>query len=410
MEALPKIVRQRLRSGAKPGGHPQPDLLTAFAEQTLTGRERTRVVEHLSRCEDCREVVFLAIPQPETVQIVEKVPSPAGWLSWPALRWGAAVACMAVVGTAVTLFHHDHARQALSQSSGSEQPQDPAAAPAVATSSDRVRDKELRQSPPASEDRQSDEFVAKAAPPERPSRNAMTATPRIPMQFSRSRQINGSETGALSEGLAASAPAAPSANLMKKTANLQDQVAASGNSPKVSDANETAEVQAAAQDIARAAVAGKDSPVPSDRALTSAQVSPSRSDLNGARYSSSAKKELAHAPAASSPRWMLAPGGILQRSFDGGKSWETIAGTDKTSFQAFSAVGSEVWAGGADGLLYHSSDAGLNWIRIRPQASGQPLTAAIRGVQFSDTQNGKVTTVNGETWTTSDAGKSWRRR
>jgi photosystem II stability/assembly factor-like uncharacterized protein len=39
--------------------------------------------------------------------------------------------------------------------------------------------------------------------------------------------------------------------------------------------------------------------------------------------------------------------------------------------------------------------------------SGSTLTADIAGIAFTDPQHGKITTSNGETWTTEDAGQSW---
>ena len=65
MEQLPKIVQQRLRGPAKPGVHPDPDLLTAFAEKSLNDRERAHVLQHLVECADCREVLSLAMPEIE---------------------------------------------------------------------------------------------------------------------------------------------------------------------------------------------------------------------------------------------------------------------------------------------------------------------------------------------------------
>ena len=63
MEQLPKIVQQRLQATAAAGVHPDPDLLTAFAEKSLTERERTQVLQHLGQCADCRQVVALAMPE-----------------------------------------------------------------------------------------------------------------------------------------------------------------------------------------------------------------------------------------------------------------------------------------------------------------------------------------------------------
>ena len=53
MEDVPKIVLKRLQETSAPGPHPDADLLTAFAEQSLAESERARVMEHLSRCSDC---------------------------------------------------------------------------------------------------------------------------------------------------------------------------------------------------------------------------------------------------------------------------------------------------------------------------------------------------------------------
>ena len=71
MADVPKIVRERLRV-AKPvtAEHPDPDVLTAFAESSLLQRERADVLEHLSRCGECREILVLALPASEPVQVV----------------------------------------------------------------------------------------------------------------------------------------------------------------------------------------------------------------------------------------------------------------------------------------------------------------------------------------------------
>ncbi len=105
MEQLPKIVQQRLRGPAQPGVHPDPDLLTAFAEKSLNDRERARVLQHLVECADCREVLSLAMPGIEPA--LAPGPERSNWLSWPVLRWGALAACVVVVSAAVTL-HYEH--------------------------------------------------------------------------------------------------------------------------------------------------------------------------------------------------------------------------------------------------------------------------------------------------------------
>jgi hypothetical protein len=70
MTEVPKIVYDRLRAAQKnrvvpdgalldnehpDSGHPDADLLTAFAERTLSAAERDATLEHLALCNDCRD-------------------------------------------------------------------------------------------------------------------------------------------------------------------------------------------------------------------------------------------------------------------------------------------------------------------------------------------------------------------
>jgi photosystem II stability/assembly factor-like uncharacterized protein len=109
-------------------------------------------------------------------------------------------------------------------------------------------------------------------------------------------------------------------------------------------------------------------------------------------------------------RWTLSADGVLQRSFDSGKTWQTIPVANNVTFRALAANDSDIWLGGAAGALYHSSDAGQHWTRIKPVVDGKSLTADIVTVEFSDSQHGKVITGNREIWTTSDAGATWQRQ
>ena len=103
MAGIPKIVEQKLHAMATMEDHPDANLLGAFVEKSLAQVEQLRVLEHLSRCASCREIVSLTATQPGIASAVSVAPARAGWLSWPVLRWGAAVACVVVVGTVVTL-------------------------------------------------------------------------------------------------------------------------------------------------------------------------------------------------------------------------------------------------------------------------------------------------------------------
>jgi hypothetical protein len=111
MAGIPKIVEQQLHAMATIEDHPDPNLLGAFVEKSLAQGEQLRVLEHLSRCTSCREIVSLTATQPGLGDAVSVAPGRAGWLSWPVLRWGAAMACIVVVGTVVTLRQQRESRQ-----------------------------------------------------------------------------------------------------------------------------------------------------------------------------------------------------------------------------------------------------------------------------------------------------------
>jgi len=135
-------------------------------------------------------------------------------------------------------------------------------------------------------------------------------------------------------------------------------------------------------------------------------------------------------------RWTVTAAGGLQRSFDRGNTWQDVdvnisanvpglAAGAKTArakekdkylskkasggpvFRAVTAIGSDVWAGGSAGTLYHSSDGGNQWARVTPSAGGSLLTGDVVGLGFSDPQHGTVTTSTGERWTTADSGQAW---
>lgn len=59
-QGLPKPLQEALARQRAGDDHPSPDLLTAFVERSLPHRESQRITDHLAKCADCREVVFLA--------------------------------------------------------------------------------------------------------------------------------------------------------------------------------------------------------------------------------------------------------------------------------------------------------------------------------------------------------------
>ena len=146
------------------------------------------------------------------------------------------------------------------------------------------------------------------------------------------------------------------------------------------------------------------------------------------------------------PLWSIGSTGTLERSFDQGKTWQAVnvnasptssasleiiaresrakeAPKEKdvnkkarkqefasSTFRAVTAAGSEVWAGGSAGALYHSLDAGNHWTQVVPSSAGSILTGDVVSLEFPDSQNGRVTTSTPEVWTTSDSGQTWQKQ
>jgi hypothetical protein len=98
MQETPKIVIERLKAETLAQDHPDADILTAFSEKSLSETERDSILEHVARCSDCREILALALPEPNHEEQIVKGSAVGGWFTWPALRWGFATAGLLIVG------------------------------------------------------------------------------------------------------------------------------------------------------------------------------------------------------------------------------------------------------------------------------------------------------------------------
>jgi hypothetical protein len=371
MEEVPKIVSQRLHAAVKDEIHPDPDLIAAFVERSLGKQERVQVLEHLSRCVDCRQVVSLSAAQPDITGADSAVPASTGWLSWPVLRWGAAVACVVVVGAAVTLRYHQETQQATPTSADGRATEEarlqaPDSALAKKTTSLQLRDQE-----------------AKAA--------ILSKQPTPPAQTIPSPAMQPSLR----------VPAA-SGSMFAATANRQTTRTAS-------------RAEGAAPGPVEMADAGTGSRLAEEVPVRAKSALPAAQDvqINGSAAALGGNADVAITPLVSTnlpPRWTLSSDGTLQRSRDSGRSWQTIAVSGKIIFRALAANGLDIWVGGLAGTLFHSSDAGQHWTQVRPAADGETLADDIIGVEFTDLQHGKLTTSSTETWITADAGQTWQKQ
>lgn len=385
MAHLPKIAMQRLREKSATGGmHPDPNLISAFVENSLPGEARAQMVQHLAQCADCRELVFLSSPD-QAATLPATASAPASWLSWPVLRWGAAVAAVVVVVAAVSL-HRPTARSFIA--SGAIQ----------MTDAPIAKEKVASASAPVPEEKQEMAAVAGAAPARLAGKNGALA------------DVEGQRLDQLKKR---SSRLAASPMLAQKSEALSGKIAANHGDEVAK--TQTVEVTAAQVQATVESASTETGQVVPGRAKDAAAEPASNM---GGGIGAGVARSLAAAPQARpamlvpvvAPRWTLTTEGTLQRSLDFGRSWQTIPVASQASFRALAASGKDIWVGGTKGALYHSTDAGQNWVQVQPVAAGQALTDDLIGVEFPDAMHGKVTTSAKETWTTEDGGQSWNKQ
>ena len=459
MSKLPHIVRERMRA-CQPETHPDSDLLAAFAEQALPDRERLPLLEHLSVCSTCRDVLALASVPAQSPAFTTKDTADAQkapWFTWSVLRWGAAAACVVIVGTAVLLNYNQRAASPKQLEAPAQYvPASPAAAPVP--------------QPPGVSERREDDLPTRAALPNAdisdelkkqmtPRRDASAQKDTRTLEAYGYNSPSGKEAGIagkeLSNGWHANrsngaavggnvatggapvllppvpAPAKPLQTPRNKemqnlplhgrtysqyaqfssgpVASIEVQSPSQAQSPQVQaqlvDAPTSADSDKKVEILGRAKASSGSSSnalavAPSDQ-LDRLQTS------SPATQETTAKTKRRLFSHSESTRWNLSSDGQLQRSIDSGKTWQPVAAPPGAAFRALSYNGPDIWVGGAAGLLYHSPDAGTRWELVKPSANGSSLSSDIAAIAFTDPQHGKITTSNGETWTTADGGQSW---
>ncbi|HVP54775.1 MAG TPA: YCF48-related protein [Candidatus Eisenbacteria bacterium] len=365
---LPKPILDALGKGPTPAEHPAAELLAAFAERALAGEEERQVTEHLARCGDCREIVFLAssAAQEPMQQERELVAAAAVMIPQTAtkaaqrwrlrLAWAAPVAAAVLVAAGVVVWQESQREPAglkvasNVESQGGERPA--ATAPEV-------------KAPPLAKS----VAVLSAPKPEAKSKPAKHAQPEAP------------------ETVAVGASALP---------EIQ-----AGGVPSVSGA------QSARNEPAKIAIGGPVAPAAAPAAQGSAFAG---GEAGAIGYTPSAADQLRFSRAApvagaGSPGWRVTPEGHLERSTADG--WTRVLANEAAAFRVVAVIGENVWAGGKGGALFHSGDGGQEWKAVALNTPSGGETGTIVAIRFADPQHGLVVTDDGKRWTTSDGGTTW---
>jgi Putative zinc-finger len=461
MTEVPKIVYDRLRAALPEQAHPDADLLTAFAEQALSAGEREGVLQHLALCEDCRDVVALALPAaditpPQTADEngVRTTVSQAGSraprklsLAWPTLRW-AALAAGAVVAAAVLLVHPGKLNQAtppsVNQQVATAAPPD--SSPKIASS---IPSSSVPSSLIATSPTDQSTFLAKSD----------ETQPRSELQLSRRLKAG---------QVVMPSPQAESGRLLadnKKDSGQADRLSAPADRARAFDydarssqvANEAVDVSGATAAVSaepsaeNALMAGNETPRKGARAIEKAK--PALQEMEGSEEQkaqaaavpgpaeslagnvmSTAKLASPASPTqAHNVTWAIA-GGVLQRSVDSGQSWQDALHADHPLL-CYASRDEDVWAGGQAGTLFHSANSGATWAQVQPSVKTRQLSSDITHIEVgnNEVRNNKnevrnealrrevrndvrgpgeilLSTRNHEIWTSADGGKTWAKR
>ncbi len=457
MSDLSKIVHDRLRSSVPGEVHPDADLLTAFAEQALSGAEREGVLQHLARCRVCREVVVLSIPasvdaaeRPGSVAAETSVRRPAdrqAWFAWPRLRWAALAASVVVVGSVLLLRPGTQTDLTKKNEKTAVQVGEPvpalgpkAGAPATSalqpTQSYSMTTANKTNGALASEQRARVRDKQTLG-----GLNIRAATPPVPFTDSKRLDSLAGQSGSLNGTVpvpASSTPAASAGDRGAGSANETVEVISSQGQVNTESATlgelttsqqvlEPGGSRGAAQSeslplngrnftqlsIVKAKPAAADVAAKKEELQTEAALQPGAAvNKTPSSYSDTAalgpqKQQLTRNKDVVA-QWSLAQG-KLQRSVDAGATWQ-IALQLEHPLLTFGARGNNIWAGGQSGTLFHSTDSGSTWAMVQPSTNAGALTADIVAIEIRGPAEVVLSTSNNESWATTDSGRSWEKK
>jgi Photosynthesis system II assembly factor YCF48 len=390
MNQLPNSLREALARQAAGDVHPSSDMLTAFVEHSLPSPESQRITDHLAKCRDCREVVFLASAAVEESpgEEQELMPEVAVPRISPALQAKTAIP-RAMVGAG------------LGKEANPESPRRewrwrwawvPVAAAALLVSALLVqRSQFVKNAPP------SPATIASRGPSPSATASQQTSAappePEAPMDLAVQKPLPKSEpvhtnprasgtSSVVASRAAGQPPSAPgvSTSLERPAAPVPNAAISEYKSALTLAPRSNAFAESEAQ-------------------KPSTLVARSQPDLE--------KPQMGLLPAVVTHRqWRVTSDGHLEHSTSPG-TWTPVLADQPAKFRAVSVIGDHVWAGGSDGVLFHSADGGQTWNKSQLSAPPNVETGAIVSIRFSDAADGVIATDAGSRWDTSDGGVTW---
>lgn len=417
-DAMAGLLKRSLAGDGDAGnGCPGPDILAAYFERSLDADETARLELHLSECARCREQLAALGRAEETAPPAVAAPPKAARASsiWD-WRWLAPVAAVLIL-TAVWATRRPELTRIAERSQ-----QTPATVPTPRPAPQPVQHVDQQA---AQQDKKQPSRVAtpsgSAAPPT-PAAN-FTAGVGLGASAANSRSTN------------AVAPKSAAREEFSKQAAQQEATAdQAANAPSPAGATESVTVESAER-----AVAETEAPTAPSPARTSPAPQPGIGGVAGgtagvvsgapsAKVQNSKEKEAPALVSAFRARpeiitenqageisperiittpdskvlWRIASGGFIERSENGGATWNGTLPNPNAHFEAGSAPSAKVcWLVGDDGIILLTEDAS-NWRVIPP-----PVREDFVAVSARNASSATVTTADGRKFTTTNRGESW---
>ena len=394
-EKIPKPMLNALAREAAPADHPSADVLAAFVEHALAKGEKQSVTDHLARCEECREIVFLTSDATE-----EEVQEPAGKLV-----------------AAAALGEQDH--PAVEQAAASIQRPFAAAEPRWRSTSKWVwavpvaamfllgAGYLLRKSYVAAP---AEREIASKTVPEKasgPPEQLPEATPALPAPAAAAPSPAAKGRPQMAPATTPPAQKAPTVNADVIAMNSAAPAPAGRATVHVKSAPPQSSPEAPVIAIG-GAVAGTAPTAPRANGFAPTTGETDRQYRAADSLNLSVNRALAGAVRTAHPGWRVTLQGHLEHLMSEG--WSRVLADQTSAFRAVSVIGNDVWAGGNDGMLFHSGDGGEHWNRLSiPSASGTE-TVTIVSIRFDDAQHGVVVADTGASYSTTDGGVTWTKQ
>ena len=339
-------LRRELARGQYGEPHPDSDLLTALAEGSLLQRERQQVLSHLAVCSACREILGTAAAA--ALDSADDIEPLVLTCTSPTPRrsmlpWTSIAAGLIVVCSAMLFYQH---KLALPKNTF------------VATNETVQLPSPTRQQSPQLPPSAQKETMPKVADRSRQQ------------QFGEPLQSHGTIAGD----------------------SIQKDQSESSKESELSQLKPQ-QIGTEAVEVATASVAAKKAaPAPSAPAFMNTVTERA---LSAASVTSAAR-----------PHWRINSLGQAERSFGEG-AWQAVLPREPSKMRVVSVFNGEVWIGGDNSRLYHSTDNGATWILVTlPDKDGREHSVA--HIHFQNAQSGSVEAKDGTIWTTSNGGNTWK--